>query len=571
MKLQIAEGLSLPLDVVTEKLAFLGRTGQGKTYAAMKLAELMLGAGVQILALDAVGKWYGLRVAGMGPGFTLPVFGGLHGDYPLEATGGKLLADVLVDRALAAVIDVSQFTHGEQIRFSTDFATHFYQRKKAAPSAVHLFLEESQEYVPQNPQPNEGQMLAAFERLWKLGRNFGIGGSLISQRPQEINKKALNQTGTLFVFQMTGPQERKAIEAWVSAQGIDEDIAEVLPTLTPGHPHVWSPTFLRVSKTVQILEKQTADVSSTPKVGARTKERPLTPIDAEQLKTEMAATVERAKSEDPKELRKRLFEKDREIAALTKVKPTPAVPQTKTVQTFVLKDGQLVRLEKAGAALGDLANRLFDLTSQIQALWKSVGAAIELTRQPQPTPKSVPWLPAPVRREPTRLSLPATPRTTIAAPPGRLPPGERAVLTAAAQYPTGVTREQLSILTGYKRSSRDAYIQRLREKGFIAASSNGHVLIESDGLAALGPTFEPLPTGQALREYWIARLPPGERAVLEAVLAIYPRALRRETIIETTGYQRSSRDAYIQRLRARQLVTNEGRGDIRASDDLFSG
>ena len=41
-----------------------------------------------------------------------------------------------------------------------------------------------------------------------------------------------------------------------------------------------------------------------------------------------------------------------------------------------------------------------------------------------------------------------------------LPKGERACLIAMAQHPDGVTREQLTVLTGYKRSSRDAYIQR---------------------------------------------------------------------------------------------------------------
>lgn len=345
-KLKLADGLSLPLDTVTEKLAFLGRTGTGKTYAAMKLAEEMLIAGAQIIALDAVGMWYGLRIDADpdGPHFTLPVFGGLHGDFPLEATGGRLLADVIVDRAISAVLDVSQFTKGEQTRFALDFATQFYQRKKAAPSAVHVFLEECQEFVPQNAQPGEQAMLAAYERLWKLGRNFGIGGSLISQRPQEINKKALNQTGTLFVFGMTGPQERKAIEAWVSAQGINENIRDILPGLQQGQPHVWSPTFLNVSKTVRIAAKATADVSITPKVGSRAKERPLTPIDAAALAQAMAATVERAKADDPKELRRQIADLTRALAK-AQIAATPVTPSR--VEVPVLRDFEEHALREA--------------------------------------------------------------------------------------------------------------------------------------------------------------------------------------------------------------------------------
>lgn len=40
-KLEISPELKLPVNVVTEKLAMIGRTGSGKSYAATKLAELM--------------------------------------------------------------------------------------------------------------------------------------------------------------------------------------------------------------------------------------------------------------------------------------------------------------------------------------------------------------------------------------------------------------------------------------------------------------------------------------------------------------------------------------------------
>jgi len=53
--LLLSDRLALPLSAVTEKLAFLGRTGSGKTYGAMKLAELMLDAGAQVGVIDPVG------------------------------------------------------------------------------------------------------------------------------------------------------------------------------------------------------------------------------------------------------------------------------------------------------------------------------------------------------------------------------------------------------------------------------------------------------------------------------------------------------------------------------------
>jgi hypothetical protein len=77
-----------------------------------------------------------------------------------------------------------------------------------------------------------------------------------------------------------------------------------------------------------------------------------------------------------------------------------------------------------------------------------------------------------------------------------------------------------------------------------------------------------LPTGQELQAYWLRRLPEGERAVLEASLRSYPHAVDRESLSESTGYKRSTRDAYIQRLSARKLVV-PGHGVVKASDHLF--
>lgn len=147
-----------------------------------------------------------------------------------------------------------------------------------------------------------------------------------------------------------------------------------------------------------------------------------------------------------------------------------------------------------------------------------------------------------------------------------MPAGERAILIAAAQHGE-CSREQLSILTGYKRSSRDAYIQRLAGRGLVAVA--GTIRPTDAGIKALGSDYEPLPTGRALQRHWLDRLPEGERKTLQVALDNYPRAVARSEIDNVTGYKRSSRDAYIQRLRTRQLVTIEVRGEVRASDNLF--
>lgn len=611
--LRIADGLALPLSAVTEKLAWLGRTGSGKTYGAMKLAELMLEHGAQIGVLDPVGVWRALRVpAKDGRAFEVVVFGGLYGDVPLEPCAGKLIADLVVDRGLSFVLDVSQFIPSEQQTFAAAFAHQFFHRKKSAPSAVHLFLEECQEFIPENPSGREAITLGEFQRLWKLGRNFGIGGSLISQRPQEIAKKALNMSGTLFAFQMTGPQERKAIRAWVADQGVAVDIEGVLQKLSVGEPHVESPTFLQVSKTVHILPRVTADLSSTPTVGGTTAaKRPLTPIDVEQLRTHMAETIERAKADDPKELRKELASVRQELKRAQQVTPSSqqASPQPKAVEILTEADrerltahrAQLVAIaeelgQKSAGIIGEAEAKIESVVARtverLGALLADQRAEFEATLQRAGFTRILDKLdrvtsaaPTAVNHSPQRREHGARPiagfagvttrprissMASPAAGPGEsMPPGEKAVLTACAMYADGVSRNQIGVLTGYKRSSRDAYIARLAQKGWVESGVNGSVTATAAGVQALGADFEPLPTGAALLDWWRQRLPQGECAVLDVLVAEAGKPVAREVIDERTSFKRSSRDAYLSRLSARRLVQTAGRGEVRASAELF--
>lgn len=105
--LHISNDVKIPLDVVTKRLAFVGTTGSGKSYGAMKLAEELLGSGIQVIVLDPVGIHWGLRLSAdqKGPGFPITVFGGLYGDVPITPQSGSLIADVIIDKKISAVID----------------------------------------------------------------------------------------------------------------------------------------------------------------------------------------------------------------------------------------------------------------------------------------------------------------------------------------------------------------------------------------------------------------------------------------------------------------------------------
>jgi hypothetical protein len=593
--LRLSDDLVLPLDAVTQVIGFLGRRGAGKSYSATKLAELMLDAHAQIVALDPVGIWHGLR---LGNGFDIPVLGGLHGDIPLEPSSGSLVAELIVQRGISAVLDVSQMIASEQAHFACDFATQFFQLKKAAPSAVHLFLEECQEMAPENPQHGgmEPKMLHAFQRIVKLGRNFGIGVSLISQRPQEVSKKVLNQTELLLAFQTSGPQERKAIKGWIADKDIKEDIDALLPKLDVGYARAWSPQWLKVSKTIKVAQKRSLDASSTPKVGARAEAaKALTPIDLEKLRGAMTATIELAKRNDPKFLRARIAE----LEAAAKHQPAP-VTKTLRVEVPVLTKEHhdaIVKLSEACFKVADLAGwkgpmaeireriavlnpphynpTKTEIADAVQGLEKSGLVRTPPSRESRmvggerikharaiaevmngTAPKKIFEQPAVVRFG----KRDASGNPVLAA-------GQRAVLTVIAQHVSGVTRRQIMILTGRAKSTRDRLIYELKALGYVHDYGD-HLGATETGLAALGD-YQPLPTGDALREHWLQELPEGNRRVLEVICQRYPQPVSRDEISAATGHAKSTRDRLIYELAARKLVEPVAKKMVRASTELF--
>jgi len=594
--LRISDDLALPVDAVTQVIGFLGRRGSGKTYAATKLAELMLEAHGQVVVLDPVGVWYGLR---LGDGFDIPVLGGLHGDIPLEPSGGALVADLIVQRGISAVLDVSQMISSEQARFTCDFATQFFQLKKASPSAVHLFLEECQEMVPENPQHGgmEPKMLHAFQRIVKLGRNFGIGVSLISQRPQEVSKKVLNQTELLLAFQTSGPQERKAIKGWIADKDIKEDIDALLPKLEVGYARAWSPQWLKISKTIHIAAKRSLDASSTPKVGARAEAaKALTPIDLEKLRGAMTATIELAKRNDPKFLRARIAELEAagkqnpviktvrvEIPVLTKEHHAAIVELSEAC--FKVADlagwkGPMAEIRERIAVLNPQHFTPAALTDEQATALTKIGRRKPLIAEHRPGDvlKSLESKADLVRTPPSRESrmvggerikharaiaevMNGTAGDVV------LKKGQREVLTVIAQHVSGVTRRQIMILTGHAKSTRDRLIYELKALGFVHDYGD-HLGATEAGLDALGD-YQPLPTGDALREHWLRELPEGNRRVLEVICQKYPQPVSRDVISDATGHAKSTRDRLIYELAARKLVEPVAKKMVRASTELF--
>jgi hypothetical protein len=583
--LRFSSDLELPLDVATQTLAIIARKGAGKTYAAGKLTELLHNAGVQTVVLDPVGNWYGLRLAadGKGKGLDIPVLGGLRGDLPLLATGGELVADAVVESGRSMILDVSQFSLGERKRFATAFGERLWKKKKGEshPSPLFLVIEEAQLIVPQHVSSGDtARMVGIFEEIIRLGRNYGIGCAMITQRPQSVNKEVLNQTECLVVLQVNGAQERKALGAWIVHQGMDPALLDELPSLPIGTAYVWSPQWLGILKRVKIAPKVTFDASATPRVGSKTVRRELAPLDLGELEKQMAATIETAKANDPRELRKQIDVLKKQLvevaADLGRAQQGVRV-QTKRVEVPVLKDGQLTRLEKLAAKLAELTGDLAVAAQPVRdglAKLQSNAANSKLHKLHNfPDSRSEVITVSREQVQPLRGVQRRAGGDTVHN--GSIPTGGmRRMMIALAQRPQGLSTRQIGVRAGMSSSSGTfgTYLGKMRSHGWCEGARNS-ITITPAGVEALG-AYQPLPTGTGLLNHWLAELGPGSGAarMLQALVNSWPGDLSKEELGKAAEISHTSGTfgTYLGRLRALELIENSGSGrELRASPEFF--
>lgn len=598
-KLTISNTLSLPLDFLTSTQGILAKKRRGKSYLAQVEAEELLKAGQQVVVLDPTSAWFGLRSSadGKSAGYSITIFGGDHADAPLEPAAGEMIATAIVQEGFSAILDLSALRKGERLRFAADFIETLYRLNRAA---MHLFIDEADVFAPQVPRdPQQARLLGATDELVRRGGIKGIGVTLISQRPQVVNKDVLSQIDMLMVLQMNHPKDLRAIEDWVSDHVNKHaaiDMIASLPSLPIGTAWCWAPEA-KIFEKVQIRKKRTFDSGRTPKAG----ERPAPPkvlakIDVERLGAAIKETVERAKENDPTALRATLAKLRRENADLRATNDGITVDYERKLEKLRektspvgLTEKQMSRLEAIFERADRAQQPLTEELRIIRGLLIKAGVHAPAAAPPPPsrggyTAKQIEKLATtlpnpqesaaqyharagigtpPAPRDASRAAASDTSRRTSKGS-GDLPPGEAKILAAVIQFPAGLTREQLTVLVGYRRRSRNSYLTRLTGRGLVETAGD-RVVATAAGRAAM-PNAEPLPTGVELREYWMEELPPGEATILEQLCAAYPSAVDRETI---TGYARSSRNSYITRLAAKELVEQRGRGMVAASPTLF--
>jgi len=568
-------------------------TGGGKSYLLRRIAEQLFGK-VPIIIVDREGDFSTLREKF---GFVLV---GPNGETPADPRSAKLVIERLLEMRASAVCDL--FELGIEARH--EWVKNAYEALVNAPKRLWgptaIILDEAHSFAPEKGQ-GESIAYGAVTDFNSVARKRGFGSIFATQRLSKLSK---NATAEMY-NQAAGPtarqadRDRAAYEMGISGRQEIKDFSETLRVLEPGFFCFQGRAISMERIFVSVGQVQTTHGSDSS--GRYTAKAPPTPAEVKKMLPKLAdlpkQAEEKAKTEAEfkkqiRSLESQLRSRPAETREVQVADPKAIARALRPLQE-VLGEAMkvLVKLEAIGfneasikpeevaAALAGTAKEIARLAKA--GLSKRVEEFENLKRE---TNRMLARMKKVLESQDVVIDLTVKHNEpfTVAAPPivkrpqifsdsqnaSELPPGELAVLKAVAQYSDGAERDQLSVLTGYKRSSRDAYLARLKTKVFVE-EKGARIFATQAGVDALGSDYELLPTGAELRKKVLTELPEGEKKILQILIEYGGSPVAREALDETAGYKRSSRDAYIARLTARRLVEQVGRGEVKASANLF--
>lgn len=544
--LRIAKGYTLPVDLAGETIAILAKRGAGKTNTATVLVEELVDAAVQVVVLDPVGAWWGLRSSASGEraGLDIPILGGHHGDIPLEQTAGALIADVALDTRRSLVLDLSELPSKAAVgRFVTDFAERLY-RKKKPDSLLHLVLEEADSFAPQKVRGSE-RMQGAIEQIVRRGRSRGLGVTLITQRSAVLSKDVLTQADVLIVMRTTGPHDLRAIREWIDSRGDERgaDVLSSLPGLATGEAWIWNPERDILDR-VAVRARSTFDSSRTPRAGETLAEPKRTAdIDLAKLGKQMQATVEKAKADDPAELRKRIRTLEQRLTKAEMMAPQQEEPKTieveKIVEVPAISTEVLQELATIGTTVRDAAQGLIDAVNRFPTA-KDLAAG--LSRMASPPPRPLPKTKPIIIASPDGGKTPS--RVVSAEVNGNLSRPQQKVVDAVAWLDAlsiAPEKTRVAVVAGYspKSGGFNNLLGGLRSDGVLDYPRPGIVALTDAGKELANPGDIPV-TSEGIQAKIMEKLSRPQQTVLQGVLDSYPDAIEKTELAGRAGYSAGS-------------------------------
>lgn len=559
-----------PLD--THKL-IVGTSGAGKTTTARGEIEQLLDQRRHLVVIDPMDVYWGERsdIAGTGPGFDLPIFGGRHGDVELTAADGDAIARIIVEQRISAIVSIKHL-HDEAAQRA--FLLAFLRRLRTKPPGnFHLIVDEAEEFCPQVPPDDVAfDLTRLLNWFTKRGRSEGFVVTLITQRPADISKSVISMCETLIAHRLVAPLDQDAIDRYIKRfadRAVRQDIMTSLAGLATGERWLYSPAL-------QILERgfsppiRTFDSSKTPAPGETPVEpRMLSQVDMSAIAALLARPAPAPEAVDAsaagKVAAEAFADRDRKIADL---------------------EARIVELEAENRMFADEAVALIDAGFRAREILNDA----MLGRSPRPLVVAAPIDPTQIHeamlghRPEISLSFSETaPRAAIAQrgeTAGVAPSavsdqgtirGRKALLVLASASPAGLTEAQWAQLAGYARKGGTwgTYKGTLRASGLV--EQRGDLWFATGaGIDAVGAESSSMPPpGADLARFWAQRIS-GVRRMVDVLIKRFPHFTTREALAADLGMSEKGGTfgTYLGRLRSNGLLDEQGKR-VRLSPTLM--
>jgi len=548
--------------LVDTRLLIQANSGGGKSWLLRLIAER---AGIQTIVLDNEGEFASLREA------VDVLLVGASGELPANPRHAALLARRLLEYKVSAVVDLYELKLAERRRFVKLFLESLIHLPRDLWRPTLVILDEAHIYCPERGS-GEAESSEAVISLMSQGRKRGYAGIIATQRLSKLHKDAAAEANNVIIGRtwLDADQARAG-----DALGLSKADRLKLRDVGQGEFYAFGPALGQPG----VVHFRSDQVRTThPRPGQRHLLTAPSPSRAIRGVLGKFADLPHEAEEEIRgldEARRRIAELESQIKSLKSAGAAPqinqvgieravksAVERERAVWRQKLEQGRarFRRIGAAAASTGQSLGRLKELLEETEREWLSPPAAVV-----------APDFSA--NHRPERVTRPVSDRVTSAESldePLKLSSGERRILTALAQHPQGRSKVQVAVLTGYAATGGgfNNYLGALRSRGLIEGDGDRLTIAEA-GIQALD-SWEPLPTGSALIDYWRGRLGKAERRILETLTQAYPDGLSKEEVAVKAGYEANGGgfNNALGRLRTLELV--HGRGELRASENLFN-
>ena len=557
--------------LIDTKMLITANSGGGKSWALRRLIE-QAAPSVQTIVVDWEGEFPSLREKHD------MILVAKNGEIPLSVKTAKLLARKLMELNVSAVVDMSELDIPSRRAFVREFFDALIALPRDLWRPLLIPIDEVHMLCPER-SAGEAESAQAVISMLTLGRKRGYCAVPATQRLAKLHKDCSAEANNVLIGRTAQDIDQHRAGDILGLSKADE---RQLRDLQPGEFYAFGPAFTQPG-----IFKFTVDPVTTthPRAGERykfvapeasTKIRKIAeqftdlPEQAEtEIKDLAAAKAELAKYQRDAHMAQR-------IAFIANKRGWNGVSNPKQLDRFIeqVLTGPAATDPAATAKAIDRAKQQWlnalakDTTKprsqirnafvRLQGLIAEASQIVENAAQidpcPLPSPSSppVPQSPEQPKRDISRASLQTTGYMNIILKREQEPTGDvvlnkchRNILGALFNLPNGCDIKKLLLLSGYANSGgfKNA-LTDLRQAGYMTGGNTEIMCITEAGKAAI-PSPPPLPTGQALIDYWMRNSALNEchRRIFERLIDAHRHSttsgLDMEGLLRLTGYAES--------------------------------